>query len=69
MRADDDLVSPSRPDGLVERLPATRPWRRPASYAPLVPRLARGEPAARPDRRSRPRLGNEVRGRLIDLLG
>jgi hypothetical protein len=54
---------------LVERLPAARPWHRPASYAPLVPRFARGEPAAPPDRRSRPRLGNEARGRLIDLLG
>jgi hypothetical protein len=69
MRVEEDLMPPSRPDGLVERLPAARPWHRPASYAPLVPRFARGEPAAPPDRRSRPRLGNEARGRLIDLLG
>jgi hypothetical protein len=68
MRVDDDL-SPSRLDGQVERLPATRPWHRPASYAPLVPRLARGQPAAPPERRSRPRLGDEARGRLVDLLG
>ena len=69
MWADDDLLAPGRRDGQVERLPATRPWRRPASYAPLVPRFARGEPAAPPDRRSRPRLGDDARGRLIDLLG
>jgi hypothetical protein len=69
MRADDDFLAPGRRDGQVERLPATRPWHRPASYAPLVPRLVRGEPALPPDRRRRPRLGGDARGRLIDLLG
>jgi hypothetical protein len=68
MRSDDDLSAPGRREGQVERLPM-RPWHRPASYAPLVPRLARGEPAAPPERRGRPRLGDEARGRLIDLLG
>ena len=73
MRADDDLVSPSRPDGLVERLPATRPWRRPASYAPLVPRPVRpgahlllvrdGQRHRRDDRRHR----LELRARLLAL--
>jgi hypothetical protein len=68
MRADHDLLAPGRPDGLIERLPATRAWHPPASYAPLVPRLARGEPALPSDRRRRPRLGDGARGRLFDLL-
>ncbi len=58
-----------RPDGLVERLPAARPWPRPTSYAPVLPRLARGEPALPSERRARPRVIGGLRGRLVDLIG
>ncbi len=59
-----------RPGGMVERLPAGRPWwSRPTSYAPVLPRLARGEPALPSERRARPRAVGGLRGRLVDLIG
>jgi hypothetical protein len=65
----DHGVTPPRRDRQVERLPTARPYHPPASYAPLLPRLARGEPSTPSERRARPRLGEWTRGRLVDLLG
>jgi hypothetical protein len=65
----DHGATPPRRDGQVERWPTVRPYQPPASYAPLLPRLARGEPSTRTERRARPRLGEWARGRLVDLLG
>jgi hypothetical protein len=65
MRQEDEAIL-IRPDGLVERLGGgyADP---PASYAPAVARLRRGQTVAPPDRRARPRLpGEPSRGRLVD---
>lgn len=67
MRQDDVLSG--QVDGQVERLPVVRPWPRPASYAPILPRAVRGQPALPSERRSRPRVGDAARGRLVDLIG
>lgn len=67
MREDEPWLR--RPDGQVERLPVLRPWDRPTSYAPILPRAARGEPALPLERRARPRPVGGLRGRLVDLVG
>ena len=67
MTQDDEPV-PNGPDGQVERMRRNGRARRPASYAPAVPRLHRALPAAPTDRRARPRLAADAwRGGLIDL--
>ena len=53
----------------IERLKAVRERLRPTSYATVLPRLARGEPALAGERRARPRLVANPRGVLVDLVG
>lgn len=48
--------------------PEARFCRPATSYAPLLPRLARGEPSAPSDRRTGPRLGDWARGLVTDVL-
>jgi hypothetical protein len=56
-------------DGLRERLVTARARLRPTSYAPVLPRQARGEPALPAERRARPRAVRIPRGLLVDLVG
>jgi hypothetical protein len=64
----DDDPDQRRPDALVERGWHARSNRRPASYAPAMPRLRRKLPTAPSDRRAKARLVDDIwRGRLIDL--
>jgi hypothetical protein len=69
----DDRTLPLVPEWLIECVRAVRPagGERPASYAPVLSRLQRGQPAATGDRRRRARVlpGEKVRGRVVDLEG
>ncbi len=70
MREDEDEDgAPPRPGGMAERLRLARRWFHPTSYAPVLPRLTRGEPALATERRARPRVAGSPRGVLVDLVG
>lgn len=55
-------------DGEAAPPPGARFCRPATTYAPLLPRLARGEPSAPSDRRTGPRLGDWARGLVTDVL-
>lgn len=70
--ASDDRSLPALPEWMLHRLREARhgaAW--PTSYATVLSRLQRGQPAATGDRRRRARAlpGEPWRGRVLDLEG